>query len=80
MAIASVIKFYELFKKSKELIKTLESAPNLIERQSILEKENLYFSEHELDEAYRNMLVNCQFEENVYEIKEWYFWWKMLNS
>jgi hypothetical protein len=80
MAITCAIKFYKLFKKSSELIKQLEAAGNLLERQEILENENLYFSDHELDEAYRNLMTNSVYKESSYQLKEWYFWWKMLNK
>lgn len=47
---------------------------------SILEQEQLLFSDHDFDEAYHNLLTQCQLEEQAGQLKEFRVWWQMALS
>lgn len=47
---------------------------------SVLEKEDLLFTDHDFDEAFHNLLTQCQFREQADQLKEFRMWWTMAVS
>jgi len=46
----------------------------------ILEKKDLKFSDHHFDEAFHNLLTQCQTQEQADQLKEFRVWWLMTVS
>jgi hypothetical protein len=47
---------------------------------SALGKEDLLFSDHDFDEAFHNLLTQCQLREQADQLKEFRLWWTMAVS
>ena len=47
---------------------------------AILEREQLVFTYSEFDEAYHNLLTQCQEEEQAEQLKEFKMWWDLIRT
>ncbi len=47
---------------------------------AILESEHLVFTYSEFDDAYHNLLVQCQEEEQAEQLKEFKMWWDLIRT
>ncbi|NLD94841.1 MAG: hypothetical protein GX639_19470 [Fibrobacter sp.] len=56
----------------------LNRAESRVEIKAILKEVSYEFTYAELDEAYRNILVNCQTESQAELVKEVKKWWDLL--
>ena len=57
---------------------SLNKAPSHQEIITILRNFSYEFTRFEMDDAYRNLLLNCQNEEQAQLIKEIKQWWDLL--
>lgn len=80
MSIANAQRFVRRMMTDAGLRKRLNSAQNHDARQTILREEELPFTEHEFDEGFRNMLVNCQTYERAEELHQIRMWWELLRK
>ena len=72
------------FIKSAMSDKTLRAAVNAAsssdELDIILKHHKIPFTYAEFDDAYHNLLTECQFEEQAEELKEFKMWWDLTMS
>jgi len=47
---------------------------------AILEREQLVFTYSEFDDAYHNLLTQCQEEEQAELLKEFKMWWDLIRT
>lgn len=80
MTVANAQKFIKQGLGDRELRDRLNSASDLSELQKILEDENLGFSPNEFDEAFYNVLTECQSTEAADQVKEFKMWWEFLGQ
>ncbi|NTV45736.1 MAG: Nif11 family protein [Chlorobiales bacterium] len=80
MSIANAQRFVRRMLTDTEMRKRLNSAQNHDARQIILREEDLSFTEHEFDEGFRNMLVNCQTYERAEDLQQIRMWWELLRK
>lgn len=80
MTLGNALTFIERGLKDGQLRSRLNSASNASELQDILEAEKLMFSAHDVDEAFRYRLTQCQEEEEADQIKEFKMWWCLLSQ
>ena len=79
MSIANAKSFIKRGMTDPELRKALNRASNLNELNRILTEQDLRFSFPEFTEAYTNTLVQCQFEDDANQLKEFKMWWELLS-
>lgn len=48
--------------------------------QAILAQEHILFSDHDFDEAFHNLLTQCQTQEQAEQLREFRTWWGMILS
>jgi hypothetical protein len=79
MTIGNALAFIERGLRDSALRNRLNSVANSSELQHVLEAEKLAFSAHDLDEAFKHRLIQCQEEEEADQIKEFKLWWSLLS-
>ena len=77
MSIANAKKFVRTAMTDKTVRDAVNSASNFEEVQSTLAERNLEFTYPEFDEAYHNLLTQCQEEEQADQLKEFKMWWDL---
>ena len=78
MPISDAKKFlYEVI-QNDSLRGQLNRAESRVEIKAILKEVSYEFTYAELDEAYRNILVSCQTEDQAELVKEVKKWWDLL--
>lgn len=80
MSIANAQRFVRRMMTDTDLRKRLNKASDHESRQVILREEELAFTEHEFDEGFRNMLVNCQTYERAEDLQQIRMWWELLRK
>ena len=78
MTVAIAKKFIKRGLGDSELRARLNGASDIVELQQILEDENLGFSPDNFDEAFYEMLTECQTMEAADQTKEFRVWWELL--
>jgi len=48
--------------------------------ERVLAGEGLFFSDHDFDEAFHNLLFQCQYEEQADQLREFRMFWEMTVS
>jgi hypothetical protein len=56
----------------------LVSSTDRASLSAILEKEGLLFSDHDFDEAFHNLLTQCQFQDQADQLMDFGMWWRMI--
>lgn len=79
MSIGNVKKFISRAMSDQSLRDELNKAPSLIALHSILEERGYPFTPHDFDEAYHNLLTQCEFIEQEEKLNEFKMWWEMLH-
>jgi hypothetical protein len=64
--------------KNGALRDSLNRAQSRKDIKAILNNVPYEFAHYEMDDAYRNLLINCQSEEQAMLIKEVKKWWDLL--
>jgi hypothetical protein len=64
--------------KNSVLRDSLNRAKSRKEIEVLLKGVPYEFTDYEMDDAYRNLLINCQTEEQAMLIKEVKKWWDLL--
>ena len=78
MSIHNAKKFISRVMEEPSLRERLNGAASIDELFAILVKEGIPFTHGEFEEAYRNRLVSCQFEEQANHLEELKQWWQLL--
>lgn len=78
MTIGNAIAFIRRGINDSELRERLTTAPSINVRDEALSDEGLQFSQHEFEEAFRNLLVLCQEAEAADQLNEFKIWWEFL--
>jgi hypothetical protein len=78
MTIGNALGFIDRGLLEMDLRKRLNMASTTIECEKVLREENLEFSSHDFDEAFRRRLTQCQEEDEADQIKEFKVWWDLL--
>lgn len=71
-------KFLKSVPTNRELRHRLNTATSRNQLFSILKDASFDFTYHEIDEAYRALLVQCQTEDIAGHLKEIKSWWDLL--
>jgi hypothetical protein len=64
--------------RDKDLRDRLNASATPADRAAILEHERLVFTYSEFDEAFHNLLTQCQEEEQADQLKEFKMWWDLI--
>ena len=80
MSIGNAKTFIKSAMGDKALRDAINAASSNEELESILKERKIPFSYAEFDEAYHNMLTECQFEEQADQLKEFKMWWDLTMS
>jgi hypothetical protein len=64
--------------RNTQLRTTLLKASSRKDLEAILKANSYVFTLSEIEDAYRNLLVNCQSEEQAQLVKDIKQWWEML--
>jgi hypothetical protein len=78
MSMNDARKFLQGISKNGFLRDSLNRAKSRKDIEVILKKVPYEFDENEIDDAYRNLLINCQSEEQAMLMKEVKKWWDLL--
>jgi hypothetical protein len=78
MSIHNAKKFISSGMKDAKLRNRLNSATTMAELLEVITGYGLSFTPEEFEEAYRNRLVQCQFEEQADQLREFKLWWDLL--
>lgn len=78
MTIGKARTFIKQGLKDHKLRKRLNLASTPPEFQKILSDKNLKFSAHDFDEAFHNLLTQCQEADDAEQLKEFRMWWILL--
>jgi hypothetical protein len=78
MTIGNALAFIDRGRSDHTLRRRIYGVSNATELQYVLESENLVFTYPEFDEAFHSRLVQCQFEEDAEQLKEFKQWWDMM--
>lgn len=65
MAVSNAKKFIAKIQSDRNFRKTLYDFESPSEIHEYLNSEGLVFTEDEFEDSYRNLLVNCQFQEDA---------------
>ncbi len=66
--------------RDSDLRNRLNTSAGREDMLAILEREQLVFTYSEFDEAYHNLLVQCQEEEQAEQLKEFKMWWDLIQT
>ena len=80
MSIENAKRFIGKALQDKHLRDGINSASTSAEVTAFLESQNLSFTYSEFDEAFTNLLTQCQSEEDANMLKEFRMWWDMTVS
>ena len=47
---------------------------------ALMEREGLVFSDHDFDEAFHNLLVQCQERQQADQLREFKMWWDLTTA
>ncbi len=78
MSLNNAQKFINEARNNSDLRTKLNTAPDNTTREEILHELNMVFNYAEFEDAYNNMLGNCQFEEQADDLKNFKLWWDFL--
>ena len=77
MSIGRAKKFIQHGMQDSVLRGQVNAASNMTELLAILGKEDFLFSASDFDEAYHNLLTQCQVKEQADQLREFKMWWDM---
>lgn len=80
MSIGEARAFIRRGLQDKDLRDRLNSSAAPADMLAILEREHLVFTYPEFDEAYHNLLTQCQEEEQADLLKEFKMWWDLVRA
>jgi hypothetical protein len=80
MSIHHAKKFITVGMEDAQLRDRLNSAATMMELLAITGEQGMSFTPGEFEEAYSNRLVQCQFEEQADQLKEFKLWWDLLSG
>lgn len=78
MTVGNAIAFIRRGINDSELRVRLATAHSIRVRDEELSDEGLRFSQHEFEEAFRNLLTLCQEAEAADQLNEFKIWWEFL--
>lgn len=78
MSIHNAKKFITVGLEDVQLRNRLNSAATMMELAVITGEYGMSFTPGEFEEAFSNRLVQCQFEEQAVQLKEFKLWWDLL--
>ena len=79
MTIANAKKFIDRGMADDQFRGELNGTDSISELYRTLNDSGLPFSPEEFEEAFRNRLVQCQFEEQADRLREFKMWWDLLH-
>ena len=80
MSLNRAIKFINQASVDDELRTKLNTAVDNNARKSILKDYDLLFNYPEFEDAYNNMLCNCQTEDQASDLQNFKLWWDYLSN
>lgn len=80
MSIAHAKTFIKRASLEPKLIYRINEAPDQHAVQMILTEEGLSFNVHEFEEAYSNLLTQCQTIDQANMLNEIKMWWELLGQ
>lgn len=78
MSIANARSFIKRGMADSELRSRLNRTSSLPQLNRVLAEQNLVFSFSEFNDAYANTLIQCQFEDDANQLKQFKMWWDLL--
>ncbi len=80
MSIHHAKKFITVGMEDAQLRERLNSAATMTELLAITGEYGVSFTPGEFEDACNNLLVQCQFEEQADQLKEFKMWWDLLSG
>ncbi len=80
MTIGNAKEFIKRCMQDRDLRSRLLAASDDASLQAVLAGEGLVFSDHDFDEAFHNLLFQCQYEEQADQLREFRMFWEMTVS
>lgn len=77
MSVGQAKKFIQRGLRDSTLREDLNASSNQTALLAVLKREDLVFSAHEFDEAFHNLLVQCQEKEQADQLNEFKTWWNL---
>lgn len=80
MTIGNAKEFIKRGMQDRDLRSRVLAASDDASLQAVLASEGLFFSDHDFDEAFHNLLTQCQYEEQADRLREFRMFWEMTVS
>ena len=80
MTIGNAKQFIKRCMQEKDLRNRVRRASDDASLQAVLAREGLVFSDQDFDEAFHNLLTQCQYREQADLLKEFRMFWEMTVS
>jgi hypothetical protein len=80
MTIGKAKEFIQRGMQDSALRERLNGASNAEAINTILKQEDLIFSASDFDEAFHNLLTQCQEKEQADQLREYKMWWDLTMS
>jgi hypothetical protein len=80
MSIGEAKAFIHRGMQDRDLRNRLNASGGPEDMLAILEREKLVFTYSEFDEAYHNLLTQCQEEEQAEQLKDFKMWWDLIRT
>ena len=77
MSVGQAKNFIQRGLQDSTLREDLNASSNQTALLAVLERENILFSAHEFDEAFHNLLVQCQEKDQADQLNEFKMWWNL---
>lgn len=80
MSRQNAIDFIKLARTDKDLRSRFNKAADNAERRAILQEIDLEFNYPEFEDAFNNMLGNCQIEEQADDLRNFKLWYDYITN